>query len=73
MTEPKKKPKAKPRTDAEMAAFRCRLQCRMGREAIDGKIKSYVQPLEYALFLLLHAIEDLSLQIEYSQQAKQTK
>jgi len=71
MTEPKTK--QKPKTEAEWAAYRCRMECRMGREAIDGKIKSYVQPLEYALFLLLHAIEDLSLQIEYSQQAKQTK
>lgn len=51
-----------PRTEAELCAYRCQLSCKIGRDVLEGKIKTPagVSPLEYAVFNLLHAIEELS-------------
>lgn len=54
--------KTSPKTDAEWAAYRCQLSCRIGRDALEGKTKAPVgcSPLEFAVFNLLHAVEELS-------------
>ena len=54
--------KPKPKTKSEWCAYRCQLSCQMGRNIIEGKTKppAGVTPLEYAMFNLLHAIEELS-------------
>lgn len=51
-----------PRTPAEWCAYRCQLSCKIGREVLEGKTKTPagVSPLEYAMFNLLHAVEELS-------------
>jgi hypothetical protein len=54
--------KRKPKTDNEWAAYRCQLSCKIGRDALEGKTKSPagVSAMEYALYNLLHAVEELS-------------
>jgi hypothetical protein len=51
-----------PRTPAEWSAYRCQLSCKIGRDALDGKTQppAGCSPLEYAVFNLLHAVEELS-------------
>ena len=51
-----------PRTEAEWCAYRCQLSCKIGRDVLEGKTKTPagVLPLEYAVFNLLHAVEELS-------------
>lgn len=51
-----------PRTEAEWCAYRCQLSCQIGRDVLEGKTKTPagVSPLEYAVFNLLHAVEELS-------------
>jgi len=51
-----------PRTEAEWCAYRCQLSCKIGRDVLEGKTKTPagVSPLEYAVFNLLHAVEELS-------------
>jgi len=50
------------KTDAEFAAFGCQASCRIGRDALTGKTQ-HQDPMQYAVFSLLHAVEDLSKQI----------
>lgn len=52
----------RPRTPAEWAAYRCQLSCKIGRDVLEGKIQppAGCSPLEYAIFNLLHAVEELS-------------
>lgn len=47
----------KPRTKAECASERVRLSCRIGRNALED------WNVEYAMFNLLHAVEDLAVLI----------
>jgi hypothetical protein len=51
-----------PRTPAEWSAYRCQLNCKIGRDALEGKTQppAGCSPLEYAVFNLLHAVEELS-------------
>lgn len=51
-----------PRTPAEWSAYRCQLSCKIGRDALEGKTQppTGCSPLEYAVFNLLHAVEELS-------------
>lgn len=51
-----------PRTEAEWCAYRCQLSCKIGRDVLEGKTKTPagITPLEYAVFNLLHAVEELS-------------
>jgi hypothetical protein len=53
-----------PRTPAEWSAYRCQLSCKIGCDALEGKAQPPPgrSPLEYAVFNLLHAVEDLSRQ-----------
>ena len=52
----------KPKTQEEFAAYRCQLSCKIGRDALSGESKTPdgVSPIEYAIFNLLHAVEELS-------------
>ena len=52
----------KPQTEAEWCAYRCHLSCKIGRDVLEGITKTPhgVTPLEYAVFHLLHAVEELS-------------
>ena len=58
--------RTKPRTEAEWSAYRCQLSCKIGRDALEGKTQppAGCSPLEYAVFNLLHAVEELSRQID---------
>lgn len=58
----------RPQTEAQWCAYRCQLSCKIGRDVIDGKTKTPagVLPLEYAVFNLLHAVEELSRQNSHS-------
>jgi hypothetical protein len=60
--------KQKPRTEAEWGGYRCQMSCRIGRDALEGKTKTPpgVSPLEYAMFNLLHAVEELARENEVS-------
>lgn len=51
-----------PRTEAEWCAYRCQLSCKIGRDALEGKTQppAGCSPLEYAVFNLLHAVEELA-------------
>jgi hypothetical protein len=42
--------------------YRAKLSCRIGRDAIEGKtpLPEGCTPIEYALFNLLHAIEEIA-------------
>lgn len=61
----------KPKTPID-SAYRCHLACRIGIDALDGKIETPegVTPLEFAVYNLLHAVAELSEQIEESQQKR---
>lgn len=62
---PKMQVKKKPKTQAEWAAYRCQESCKTGREVItNGRTTASTSPLEYAAYMIFHAIEDLSKQIE---------
>ena len=57
------KPKL-PKTEAEWCAYRAQAACRIGRDALDNGPKHEIPPgvtrQEYALFNLLHAVEELA-------------
>jgi hypothetical protein len=51
----------RPKTHSEWAAYRCALSCKIGRDAIERKgLPDGLTPTEYALYNLLHAVEDLA-------------
>jgi hypothetical protein len=43
--------------------YRAQLSCKIGREVLDGKMQSPdgVQPIEWAMFNLLHAVEEIAI------------
>lgn len=57
---------AKPTTEAEWCAYRAQAACRIGRDVLDGESNPppNVTRLEYAVFNLLHAVEELAKLIE---------
>lgn len=62
-------PKPPPKTEAEWSAYRVSLNCKVGRDII-GKMEeppAGVTRSEYALYLMFHAIEELSKQITTNQ------
>ena len=64
--------KQTPKTEAEWAATRCQLSCRVGRDAIEHVSHSKDgYETQYAIYNLLHAVEELSKQIAH--EAKATK
>lgn len=56
--------KQKPKTEAEWCAYRAQASCRIGRDALHGQTRAGIPPgvsrQEYALFNLLHAVEELA-------------
>ena len=46
--------------------YRARLSCKIGRDALEGTSKppANTTSLEYAVFLLLHAVEDIAAAME---------
>jgi hypothetical protein len=52
----------KPKTPAEWSAYRCQLSCKIGRDALEGKTQppNGWSPLEYAVYNLFRAVEELS-------------
>lgn len=58
-------PLVRPSTDREWALYRVGLVCKAGREALEGKrIPATCSVVEYALFNLLHAVEDIARAME---------
>ena len=63
----RKKEKKSPAAESGHSEFhRVKLSCRIGRDALEGKsiCPPGVFPVEYALFNLLHAVEDLAEAIQ---------
>lgn len=62
------KPAKKPKTKLEWALYRAKLNCRCGRDALTGKTGQIdgVLALEYALFCMFHALEEIALAMEES-------
>ena len=58
-----------PKTEAEWSAYRVSLNCQVGRDILQLKVKSppNVPVIEFALFSMFHAIEELSKQITTNQ------
>jgi hypothetical protein len=50
------------KTPKEAALYRVKLNCQIGKDALNGKepMMSNVEPLEYAVFCLLNAVEDIA-------------
>jgi hypothetical protein len=50
----------------EFTLYRARLSCKVGRDALEGKIMTPTgcQPLEWAIYNLLHAIDDIAGALE---------
>ena len=48
------------------ALYRAMLSCAIGRDAIEGRIEipANVSPMEWAMFNLLHAVEEIASAIE---------
>lgn len=50
-----------PSTPREWALYRVGLACKIGRDALEGKaVPKTCSAVEYALFNLLHAVEDIA-------------
>jgi hypothetical protein len=52
----------------EFTLYRARLSCKAGRNAIEGKITPPcgLSPIEWAIYNLLHAVEDIARAMEKS-------
>lgn len=59
--------KPKPRSQLEWATERARLACKVGRDGINGDqdLPDGVTGQEWALYNLLHAVEDLANAVEH--------
>ena len=68
-TNAKRKPLAvavEPVVRRKNALYRAGLSCAIGRDAIEGRIEipANVSPMEWAMFNLLHAVEEIASAIE---------
>ena len=57
--------------DPQAALYRARLSCKIARDGLEGKSNPAhwsCTPTEYAMFNLLHAVEDIASAIAYSNQ-----
>ena len=55
-------PLVRPKSPQENALYRASLACKIGRDAIEGKnVPDGVSRMEFAMFNLFHAIEDIAL------------
>lgn len=55
-------------------AYRAKLNCQIGRDALEGKgrpLPPGVSTVEYALFCLLYAVEDLATFVEEVESGKE--
>ena len=57
----------KPETPREWALYRVKLNCKIGQEVLNGNTKppDGVGRTEYALYNLLHAVEDIATAISH--------
>ena len=48
------------------ATYRAKIACRIARDSMDGKneVPNAINPMEYAIYNLLHAIEDIAIALE---------
>lgn len=55
----------KPETQIEWALYRCQSSCQIGRDMLDGKsvTPDGISAVDYAVYCLLIAVEDLSIAI----------
>ena len=62
----------KPSTPREYALYRASLSCQVGRDALEGKTECVhgITPGEYALYNLLHAVEDMALALGMDKEGK---
>ena len=51
-----------PETQREWALYRAKLNCQLGRKALDGQTQpaNGYTAIEYALFCILHSLEDVA-------------
>ena len=51
-----------PKTEREWALYRAKLNCQLGRKALDGQTQpaNGYTAIEYALFCILHSLEDMA-------------
>ena len=65
----------KPETPAEWAAYRCQASCKLGRDVLTRDepihLNDDMNRVEYTLFNLFHAVEDLSKQVELLSKTKE--
>jgi protein involved in temperature-dependent protein secretion len=56
----------------EFTLYRARLSCKVGRNAVEGKITPPcgLSPLEWAIYNLLHAVEDIAGAMEKRDEKK---
>lgn len=60
--KPAEPPKQEP---PKLGLYRARLSCRIGRDALEGKnVPPSINPTEYALYNLLHAVEEMATAME---------
>jgi len=54
--------------------YRAQLSCKIGRDVLDGKIQcpDGVQPIEWAMFNLLHAVEEIAMAMTPEESSGQT-
>jgi hypothetical protein len=67
------KPKEKKRGPRKWALYRAQLSCTVGRMALEGdtKIPEGITRLEYAVFNLLHAVEEIAKALEIKDETDQ--
>jgi len=58
-------PVVRPSTPREWALYRVKVSCKIGRDAIEGNgVPASCSAVEYAIFNLLHAVEDIARAME---------
>jgi len=58
-------PVVRPFTPRELALYRVKLYCKIGRDAIEGNgVSASFSAVEYAILSLLHAVEDIARAME---------
>jgi len=61
----------KPETPREYALYRVSLACKVGRDGLEGrKVPPGVTPGDWALYNLLHAVEDMALALGMDKEGK---
>jgi len=65
MTQPKPSAKC-------MGLYRAQLSCKIGRDALDGSVQipDGLRPVEWAMFNLLHAVEEIATAMREEREGK---